>query len=60
VPHPDYNASNRDNDIMLVKIVGNSSAPLQTINFNSAVPPDDDAATVIGFGGKSSGLLATH
>lgn len=50
VPFPDFNPNNRDNDIMLVKIDGTSSAPLQTLNLDPDFPPDNEVVTVIGFG----------
>ena len=50
VPFPDFNPNNRNNDIMLVKIEGTSSAPLQTLNLDPDVPPDNEVVTVIGFG----------
>jgi trypsin len=50
VTNPDYNETNRQNDVMLVKIVGTSSAPLQRLNFNQDFPPVGEVVTVIGFG----------
>lgn len=49
-PHPEYNATNRVNDIMLVKLANPSTRTRVELNFDASVPTVDDPVTVIGFG----------
>jgi hypothetical protein len=49
-PHPEYDGITEENDIMLVKLVRPSSAPLINLNTDAALPLDDEEINVIGFG----------
>ena len=39
-----------ENDIMLIKLASQSTAPLVELNFSPTIPADDEQVTVIGFG----------
>ena len=56
--HPAYNAETGENNIMLVKLSGNSSAPVVTLNFDAAVPLDGEVVTVIGYGDTGDGNVS--
>jgi secreted trypsin-like serine protease len=49
-PHPNYDDVTQANDIMLVKLVSASSAPLVNWNINGDLPADGEEVKVIGFG----------
>jgi secreted trypsin-like serine protease len=55
VTHPDYDPDSEVNDIMLVKLVSPSSAPLQPLNFDDAVPAAGAPVTIIGYGHTQEG-----
>ena len=40
---------------MLIKLTSPSTAPLQSLNFNPALPADGDSVVVVGFGDTDSG-----
>ena len=54
-PHPDYNETSYENDIMIVKLAAPSSAPLISTNKNNFLPFTGTGVTVIGFGATSDG-----
>jgi len=49
-PLPDYNGENFKNDIMLVKLDSNTSAPSLDWNTKASVPEDNSVVTAIGLG----------
>jgi Trypsin len=53
-PHPRYQPGTEQNDIMLVKLVRPSRAPLVDYNVNASVPGPSDGLNVIGFGRTST------
>ena len=55
ITHPEYDSSIEKNDIMLIKLVGFSDAPVVELNFEPAIPADDETVTVIGLGRTSPG-----
>lgn len=48
--HPGYDSSTGENNIMLVKLSEESSAPVVELNFEAEVPSEGEQVTVIGFG----------
>ena len=55
-PHPDYQATNRLNDIMLVKLTDPSAlSPVVELNFDASIPTVGEVVTVIGFGDTTEG-----
>jgi Trypsin len=55
VLHPSYNKKTTVNDIMLIKINGNSSGPFAELNFNRLLPAHGQNMTAIGYGTTSEG-----
>jgi trypsin len=52
-PHPNYNSGSLSNDILLVKLVSPSSAPLASLNTSPSNPGVGQQVTAIGFGTTS-------
>jgi secreted trypsin-like serine protease len=57
--HPQYDARNAFNDIMLIQLAEISSAPSALWNTNSDVPADGESLTVIGFGITETFVVST-
>jgi hypothetical protein len=55
IQHPQYDASNYSNDLMLIVIDGISNAPRVKLNFNESIPSSGDNVTVIGYGNTVEG-----
>jgi Trypsin len=53
-PHPQYQPGTEQNDIMLIKLVRPSRAPLVEYNVNASVPGPSDGLNVVGFGRTST------
>ena len=48
--HPRFSMTTVSNDIMLVKLARKSKAPIQRLNYDTTIPKEGQALTVIGFG----------
>jgi secreted trypsin-like serine protease len=58
IVHPSYiygNVRENKNDIMIVVLQANSTAPIQKLNFNSTIPADGQSLVVAGFGSTIEG-----
>jgi secreted trypsin-like serine protease len=55
VQHPKYSSRTNKNDIMIVKLKRASTAPLQALNFNQAIPYANQEEIAIGFGATTEG-----
>ena len=55
IVHPSWSWDTQQNDVLILKLVCKTTAPLQRLNWNRNVPAIDAPVTVIGFGSQYEG-----